>query len=416
MNRAKYVFRTFAGPWSSILVLGLEVANLVQRGRPWRGELLWTTDWLGIVFFLAGPVIAGFCAVDASRLTRTDVLPVIVVTPRPWRVYLDAVVWTAGPATVLHVVAFAAALSMGIPGIGASNVGWLKILAAFAVQVLAVWWFAALGSAIGRFTTPIAAGITGAGAALIAFYLLSFREGFAPLDLGSATVTRLGLTIDGGYVSLQGLVLAATTGMMFLLGARRDRRFHLADAAVAVAVLGVIGVGMVAGPDSRQVPDRGRPPENCYWGDPVVCLYGEHQRVADVTVGDVLELAEAASSSGYGFLVPSAVHEMSWSYRPDEPEIRGFIVSDEVLTGGRWDQLELVQMLVQPSHCAQLFEGPGPSEEFYDLEESLVFTWLSLLEDPRSAQLEDIADELSTKVLDPEEARLAKTVIDSCNY
>jgi len=107
----RYALRTLWGPRLALLLVVLEAANLLQLGRPWRGELLWTTQWLGIVHFIVGPLLAGVAAVDAARLARQGSLELLAVSGRPRGTYVWAAAWTAVPACLAHTAALAVALA-----------------------------------------------------------------------------------------------------------------------------------------------------------------------------------------------------------------------------------------------------------------------------------------------------------------
>jgi len=79
----RFALRTLWGPRLVLVLVVLEAANLLQLGRAWRGELLWTVEWLGIVHFVVGPLLAGVAALDAARLARPGSLELLAVSGRP---------------------------------------------------------------------------------------------------------------------------------------------------------------------------------------------------------------------------------------------------------------------------------------------------------------------------------------------
>ena len=419
MSRAKYAFSALLGPWSVIAVIGLEVANLTQLGSPWRGEFMWTVDWMAIGWFIAGPVIAGMAAVDASRISRKGVLPVAAVMQRPHAPYAFALAWTCAPATIVHCLALIVALVIGaaVPQTG-SELG-LSLLA-FLVQLGAIWWYAALGSAIGRFISPLAAGISATFVALGVFYTLSWGRGFLLLDFGAATVSRLGISLRWQYLLVQAGVLTATFLVLLWLPVRApERRYDLgATGVVLILVFTALIVGTrIIGPTTRTELSAAKKPDNCFFVDPQVCLYRAHLRVADDTVASIVQLAEAARNNGYELLVPDIVHEQSWSYQPPAVEVRGIQMPSEILAGEDWDTLKLAQSLLVPTHCPQVFGDKPPSERYFLELEALTFTWIALVENPRSEELADIPPSaIEARALTPTKARDAKEFLDSCDF
>lgn len=416
MSRLRYMTRTLVGPWGAVVVAGLEIANLMQRGRPWRGELVWTVDWLGIVFFAAGPVLAGLSAVDAARITRTESLPVLMVSPQPWRAYLHAVAWTAGPASILHLLAFAAAIAMGWPEVASSSVGWGMVGLALLAQVSQFWWYAALGSVLGRFLSPVAAGLMGAVGGLGAFYLLGSGEGFELLAVGGSTVSRLGLTWNGGYLGLQTTLLIGTSMVMIVvIGGMRGRRPRR-NGVVAMGILMAVVVAMLFGPQRRILAMEPDPPTECFWGDPVVCVYPEHGRIADTVYAAVYEAVDAARQNGYGFLVSEYVHEVSRVYFPQDADTKG-VGTDQLLSGQEWDDFDLIWDLVTPWHCPEIRDVTAPSDIYFESMEALVFTWLTLLDEPADPQIADLPEDLlEERRLDPARARETKASLDTCDF
>lgn len=419
MRNARYALRTLVGPWFAVAVVGLEVANLIQRGAPWRGEFLWTAEWMAIALFITGPAIAGVSAVDASRISRKGAMPVVAVAQRPHAPYLFAIAWAAAPASVVHLLAFVGALTIG----GAFPQGAPEaalVILGFVIQLAAIWWYTALGSAIGRFVSPVAAGISATVVALAAFYTFSWGPGFRFLDFGAATVSRLGVSLRWQYLLLQGAVMILSSILLLRLAPPTSEGRHEFSWRQAVLLLSlpVLLVGThVFGPDHRTQVSASIAPNNCYFVEPHVCLYTSHLRIADHTVGSIAEVAEAARRGGYAALVPTAVHEQSWSYRPPDAETRGLPVPTAVLAGSEWDLLQLIQLLLVPSHCPQVFGDHPPPDRYFSELEALTFTWVRLVENPRSQELEDIPPSvIEASILTPAEAREAKAYLDSCEF
>ena len=113
IDRIDHALRTLVGPWLTIPMLVLEVANVLQRGAPYRGEGLWTADWMAIVLFVAGPLAAGAAAVDAARLSRRGIVHLAIVGRHGRRVHVRAVAWCALPLMAVHLLSFFAVVVIG---------------------------------------------------------------------------------------------------------------------------------------------------------------------------------------------------------------------------------------------------------------------------------------------------------------
>ncbi len=416
MSRFGHAARSLVGPWGAVAVVGLEVVNLLQRGRPWRGELVWTVDWMGIVLFAAGPLLAGLAAVDAARITRREALPVVGSAAQPWRAYVEAILWTAGPATLAHLVAFGTAIAMGLPGVLSSSVGWSATAVALLAQILQFWWYTIFGSVVGRFLSPVGAGLTAAVGGLAVFYVLGFGDRFDPFAVGGSTVSRLGLTWNVVYLGLQVLVLCVTAVVMAVSIRGTRRRRPVVDVTAGLGVVLVVGVASLVGPQQRTVAMEPTPPGQCLWGEPVVCVYAEHERIADAVYASVYEALDAARNNGYRSLVPELVHEVSRTYVPPRSEIAG-VATDQLLQGDEWDTFDLLWDLSTPWHCPQIRGEQPPDDAYFQSMEALVFTWLTLLDEPAGPQVADLPEGLlMERRLDPEQARETKAFLDSCGF
>ena len=411
----RYATRTLIGPWGVLILIGLETANLLQLGSPWRGEFLWTTEWLAIALFIAGPLVAGLAAVDSSRIAREGALPIAATVRRSRGPFVFAAAAIALPASLVHLMVWIIALTVGRAVVSETVVSVMALL----IQVLAIWWYAFLGSVVGRHLSPVAAGVTGTLVALGAFYSFSSGSGFLFLSVGGATVSRLGITLSWAYLLLQVAVLGVTLALLLAIPTRAFQRRWEIDTSVVIAValfVLVIAGTRILGPAERELLSSPRPPSDCYFIEPTVCIHGEHRRVADSTVQEIDVLSQAAIAAGYESLVPAVVHEMTWSYRPSSSEVQGLQISSSVLAGGRWDQLFLANTLLTPAHCTQIFGVTAPGESYFTSLEALTLTWISLVENPVSDELEDVPPDLLEDVLTPQEAEEAKAFLDSCDF
>ncbi|MHC0432769.1 hypothetical protein ACX6XY_21690 [Streptomyces sp. O3] len=380
-KRFTYTLRTQIGPWVALPATVLEVTNYLQRGMPWRGESVWTVEWFAIALFIIGPLCAGAAAVDASRLSRPGNIHLVLATPQPWRPYLRAAAWCAGPVIGVHLVAVATGFVVG--GVRYAEAGWGWLVVAALVQCAAIAWYAAAGSAIGRFTPPILAGIAGAGAGFAAIYLLGGGGGhgrFELFALGAATVSRLGLSYHGTYILAQAAVLALTAATLLLLPLRTRSGVRLPTAvggAMAACAVAVIAAGPFVFPSDR-LEAMPQPPTNCSETTPQVCLYTEHERFADSVEARVATLVEAARKGGYPQLIPAKIEEISRSYRVPRPDTAALEIPDDTYVSGKISLRETVTELVQPSHCEQLYTGDLPADAYWERQMSLEATWLHL--------------------------------------
>lgn len=412
IDRVDHALRTLVGPWLAIPMIVLEVANIMQRGAPYRGEGLWTADWLAIVLFVAGPLAAGAAAIDAARLSRRGIVHLVIVGRHGRRVYLRAIAWCALPLMAVHLLAFLAAIVVG--GTDLSAFARLDVLLVLVAQLLAIPWYASLGSLIGRVTTPLAAGLGGSLAGLAAFYALSSgsNQSFELLGVGGATVSRLGLTVETGYVMAQILILLATATVMatVMLTIRRGHRVPTRGSAalVALALVGIAAAPAVA-PDTRVVAGPERAPDLCFETDPTtICFHREHARVADAIAEQLNVLVDAAAANGYTALVPERIEEGDrvsvpgeWSFQAPGPALE-----DRPYDLGE----ELLQDLLSPTECAAMSsdtDPPGP--RYYQNLFSVIITWLSLLDDPQFDEQIELQQELGAQVLDPDQVA---TIVD----
>ena len=383
MSRFLFAVRTLIGPWVVVPLVVLEVLNLAQRGSPYLGEAMWTIEWLAISLFLTGPLIAGFAAVDASRLSGPGAVHLVVAGRRPRLVYVRAAVWCAGPAAVVHLLALVVALGLGgFPSLGSAGP---RLLVGFVVQVAVVFWFAAVGSMVGRFVPVLVAGFFAAVVGLGLFYRFSDGDGFLLLDLGSSTITRIGLEWNLRYLLWQLLIfVVGSVGLVSLRVWLRDGRpvMRLGGGAVLVVVIVVTLAAVSVGPTERTVLAAPVAPSYCDQGEPVICFYPEHKRHADRVIGPIRYLFAAATDAGYDAFVPQRVEQSSWSYRGvgSYPDVRLIWLPDSVYTGGEWPLYELIQnTLLAPAHCPQM--STGPSDLFWRRLEDLTNTWYDLLPD-----------------------------------
>ncbi|CAM5334485.1 hypothetical protein GCM10010329_37450 [Streptomyces spiroverticillatus] len=406
----RYAFRTLLGPWAVLPVVVLEVMNFLQRGMPWRGESLWTVDWFAIALFVVGPLLAGAAAVDASRLSKAGNIHLVLATARPHRPYLRAAAWCAVPVLCVHLLTLAVGLAVsGIHG----SPQWFVLAGAVLVQCLAICWYVAIGSAVGRLAGPLPAGAAAAVGAFSLLYLLG--EGstgrFEPLALGGATVSRLGYQYAPGYLLSQIAVFTLTGAVLLLLPLhlRSGRRLPTRAGAGALVLAAVFVVGGQYAFPGQRLTEQAESPDSCTGSAPVVCVYAEHRRFQNETVRHVQTLSAAARSRGYRALVPDRVEELSRSYRVRTPGTAGLELPADAYVSGRVALKDVASGLVRPLHCPALYEEPGPGPAYWQREFSLYATLLNtagITVDPREfpeparpltpKEVQDIKDDYAT--------------------
>jgi hypothetical protein len=152
-------------------------------------------------------------------------------------------------------------------------------------------------------------------------------------------------------------------------------------AAMVAAGTGLVVVGAVLGPTERSVAAAPEPPTLCFDGEPTICFYEQHRRWAHPLAGQISELAGAARQAGYGALVPHRVHQVSHAYLPAGPDIQPLQLDIIALAldHGRMPAEDLVQDLIRPWHCPQLFEeSPTIDLDVYFHHQTLLMAaWFS---------------------------------------
>ncbi len=403
-SRLRYAARTLLGPWVALPALGLEMASFVLRGMPWRGEGLWTVEWFAIPLFILGPVCAGVAAIDAARLSRPGNIHLAVSVARPGWAYLRAAAWCAVPLACLHLGTIAAGLVIGQAS--QPSVSWWSLIAGALVQCLGIVWYVALGSAIGRYTSTVLAGLVAGTGAFVINYLiggaLTGEQRFQLLNLGSTTITMVGLSLNTGYLAAQAAMLVSTAAIFLTL--RVQPRSNIRTPTIGSAVLIAAVVAMVVAtpmtlPAHRYVAAP-KPPTQCVGSAPQICMYPEHRRYSAIVRRTINTLAEAARSHGYPEFVPARVVEESRTYHPSGPGIFPLYLPADVYEAGRLPLEEAASMILNPTHCPSL---QSPDLGGVDMDQfglnyfSLLKTWLHLV------GIDDVGGPFEPKLLSPEE-------------
>ncbi|WP_433531083.1 hypothetical protein ACQPYA_02885 [Micromonospora sp. CA-263727] len=409
--RIRYALRTLLGPWLVVPAFGMEAAIFLTRGMPWRGEGLWTVDWFAISIFIIGPLCSGVAAIDAARLSRPGNIHLVVSVSRSGWAYLRAAAWCAIPLVCLHLLTIAVALIVG--RVGHPSVSWWSLVAGALVQCLGIVWYVALGSAIGRFTGVLVAGLVGGVGAFILSYAIggafASEPTFQLLNLGSATITMIGKSFSAAYLASQAVLFITTAAIFMTLRVqpRSGLRVPSTGATVAaIAAVAAIGVAPVVLPGQRY-DSTPHPPTACAGTRPEICLYPEHERYAALVSQPINALAQAAQANGYLRFMPERIIEESRSYRPSGPGVFALYLPTSVYEDGLFSLEDAASTLLNPTHC-QFVQDPSVGgvdmEQFAFNYFSLLTTWLQL------AGVEDVSAPTSTKHLSPQEA---STILDS---
>lgn len=396
--------------WAAAFSAVGELVAMSQRGMQWRGDLVWTIDWLPVAFILVGPIVSGCAAMDAAR-----------VAPGSHHMFRNPVTHTPGFAvvvaygvvlSVVHLLVLGVALAISQPPVGDGGAA-----AAVLVQLLILWLFASLGATVGRFTGVVLAGICGAMAAVALVYLFSAPSRHVSLlAIGGATVPRIGYAYNVVYLALQGLaLLMGISGLLALRpveGARLRRVARLDGLVASVLLVGVVALSTVIRID-RLVPVDATPSSCGAVSGLPVCFYPQHGRVANAFKEQLWVLVESARQKGYQDVLPGKVEEASRTVLPQAADatVAAVYVMPDHLQGMRPSLREIVLGIVQPVHCAQL-QGPRPpSERYWSDVRALTATWVGLA-DPAEAEM--VGYEGSP--LSPADAATLIRQFRTCNY
>ena len=389
-----------------IAVAACNTAVMLDRGAPWRGDLVWTIDWLPIGFILAGPLVSGFVAVDTAKLA-------VGVRPLPLprgRSFDLAVAMTYGLAlSALQILYSIGTIAISRP----SEIDGAAPLAVLA-QVAMLLFFVALGSLIGRFAPAVLGGLGAALAALTAVYLFSAPG--SPVGLlyaGAATTPRIGYQYNATWLLVQiGALLAIALATWTIRpGASRSRvRVVLTGATAVVLAIGA-GAAVHAVPGDR-LKANGAVPDSCgsLAGVPW-CYYPQHERVVGMYADNFLVLFEAAGATGYGGLVPERVLEADQRTWPTDATTGAFYVTPEALAGERPELWETALRLIEPAHCPQLAGELPPAERYWEDLSALTGTWVGLVDPGLAEQNGYFGDPMT-----PDRAQQVMNEFRSCTY
>ncbi|WP_344197896.1 hypothetical protein [Rarobacter faecitabidus] len=397
--------------WLIPIQLGVSLIVALQRGAPWRGDIIWTLDWLGVALTLIAPLVAGIAAVDAARLLgNVSYLEGNRISRTPH----IALVSAYGLAvTALQVFTLLVAVLVSHP----SSLPVNALLVALN-QSLVLIVMVSLGSLAGRLGGSVFGGILAVLAGAVVMFTFGYSDTYlSPFDYGGATVPRVGYIYNTTTLLAQTAMLALLTVALSMtrLTKRGPRRaLRLADAGGIAGILVAVMVIVLVAPAERLSPSDERPTTCGAAATIPTCFYPEHRRVASAYTEQFWVLATAAMDKGYPAFLPTQVVEASQTYHPraQDPSVGEFIVSPEGLAGETPTLWEIALGVLEPGHCAQLQTDIPPSQRYADDLYSLIGTWLHLV-DPSEAEMAGL---VGIKSLSPEEVADLVEAFRTCNY
>lgn len=409
--RLRYAASTLATPWLALAALAVLLFQASSFNRFMTGELLLAADSAAILVMLVGPVLTGFSAFDAARHfspSRAGVFTQVAARRREsaWLLF-----WSAAPIAVVFSAVTGARVANEFASHG-HGTAMPATLATMFLHAVALVFFAAVGILVGRPLPPVAAGIVGL---LVGYGVTMLGAGqrgvrFGPLDLGGASISRLGLELSPAFLAVQvaALLLVSLAVVAVARAVPPAPRQRLRRSLVGLGVVVLVMVAPVPGlPTSRWIlaPEA---PSSCVGTDPEICTYPEHADQADLADARIRGYAEALRQEQLSSLVPVKVHELRRSYTPDGAEmIRSVDLSeyDDSVEARR----SLIHDLVTPVHCPQLIADVAPSNTYFDTVDRLAKTVAHAADPAVEATL------WSSEPMTSEEARAALVRLWACD-
>jgi hypothetical protein len=370
-----FALRTTVGVWVSLLAIGVEVYNILDRGMPWRGELMWPIEWSGSALIVIGPIVAGSVAVDTGRQWQDDTLPVLLATASARRSVLFSWAATTVPVSLVHLSTVTMTLVIASP---TSTAALAPSAVAIISQFLAIAAYGAIGAMMGRIAGSVVGPIAGVILAIFAFLAFGRDNGasFSPLDQGSATSSLVGFEFSEKYVSAQCFFLTVTTlGLLALATARRKHRIYPSLAVLAILAF----LASTFGPHGRMVRDAEAAPTECAFGNVEVCLYPEHQRLLPQIAQDAESIYVAATRLGISDQLPTSLVERihGEGRRPDNDPRGRLEFLPDTFSRGTVDPRDVANAFVLPWNCEELFGSEPPPLSFGQNHERLLDALLS---------------------------------------
>jgi hypothetical protein len=363
----RYLLRVALMPRVLIVIIALEALNFLARGAPWRGDLMWTVDTAGTALFLIGPVIAAVVAWDIAGLGREGTLESLVLTARPHRAKAALLLASVIFAGVIHLLFTLTAI--GLTAVIAGRLH-LEPLLGLPPQFLAILLYASFGSALGvllprRVAPPVALVAT----AVLQFRLAIDGASFPVFKFGGATAPLIGLSYDALFIVVQVGVCAVVVLLLASVtwASMNGSSGSVSRRSTAAAIAGpvVLMVAWTVGPVNRFA--YAEPPTPVCDRDGLeICVFPEHNRLRPEVVAVVAAAYRGLLSQGIPpELLPSRARELSVGERPGEPAEWTFSMPIEALGNQQLGRFQLVQDLMAPKHCPQIFVPNVPDERYF---------------------------------------------------
>lgn len=403
--------------WLTFATLAACTAVLFLRGAQWRGDLVWTIDWLPVALNVAGPVIAGVVALDTARSTRgLQHLENRGFFRNPGGAIF--LIYSQFVATAYLLVLIGALIASQAPRFH------LAVILAIVNPVWMIAFFVALGVMIGRFVRPILAGLTAALVGYGTVYLLAEPGRYLlPLDAGIATVPRIGYSYNPQFLAAQIVLLSLWIVALLLARPAIVHRFKAPLAQVfssseswKIAGIGTVIFGAILGitlfgPTQRLIPN-GAQPDYCGAVQSLpTCFYLEHKRVAQNFQDQLWVLVDVANEYGYQEMLPAKFVEASNTQLNQDYGSAPIFVMPNHLQGEMPSIFELSLRMVEPYHCAQLYGDNPPRDQYWEDLSALAATLPMMLDTAAGEESGYFGDPLS-----PEVAAELLAQFKSCTY
>jgi hypothetical protein len=358
---------SLTGPVAGAVVLAVDASSALSRDMAYRGEAMLTERWLAIGLIIICPVLCGLSATDSALLGRPGTAHLNSV--RGGLRYRWALRWSVGPALAAHALVFAAMLIAS--GDYRPRGGWAPIILAFGAQCCLLYWFAALGSLLGKLLPLQLAGLAGAVLSILVLFRLTSNGSAEPRfsllgDMG-ATVSQIGVAFNLSHLSWQiaVLLLSATALARLPVGMRRGlatptRVGYLTAAGVtasAVVLVQLVGGGPLVQKEAR--------PELCAGNGFRLCIYPEHQRYAEPVLAFLDESVAALRANGYDRLLAAQYVEGNRRYSGKAGDRPGIVVVQSIDVDYKNDPTLIVADLFTPTWCAAIHDPDEPPPDRY---------------------------------------------------
>ena len=200
----------------AVLASAICAFMLVSRGAPWRGEWLWTFDWVAGASILLGPVLAGAAAYEVATYRTFDLG---LARPTAQRRVLATVVPVLGPlaATVApFVIGMTIAVGLSWPLHPTDRFSPLL----FPLALLALMVFAAAGALLGQRFPATPAALVAWAVGLMVNTVLPAWGVPALLRVGGISGSLAGLTIDASAAAARAVFYSSVAALAVMLAVR----------------------------------------------------------------------------------------------------------------------------------------------------------------------------------------------------